>query len=1539
MGTGVKQEDYLTLLNNSLQTIKKLKSDLDKHKKGNEPIAVIGMGCRFPGGCQDPQSFWDFLQENGDGIVEVPGNRWNVDDFYDQNRDASGKMYLKEAGFLQEDVGAFDARFFGISPREASEMDPQQRLLLEVSWEALESAGICPDSIRGTQTGVFVGMIGSEYALLPRARKDNNPYTLTGVMSNIASGRISYMLGINGPSISIDTACSSSLVAVHLACESLQREETSLALAGGVNLLLSPEGFVSLCGLNALAEDGRCKTFDASGDGYGRGEGCGVVVLKRLSDAMRDNDPILAVIKGSGVNQDGPGSGLTVPNGAAQRELISKTLEKAGVLPSEVGYLEAHGTGTPLGDPIEFQALTEVFGKDGNRKDPLIIGSVKSNIGHLEGAAGIAGLIKLVLCIQNKKISANRHFHTVNPRIHLEKIPAVVPDSAISWEKGEKPLIAGISSYGFSGTNAHVIVAEPPRTADTGEISGRVSIERPLHILALSAKDDSALIQLVSKYEKYFEGNSDENLADICFTANAGRNHFSHRTAFYAQSLEHMKSQLSEYGSKLGAGRVDHKNKEKSNPKLVFLCNDGISKDAAKALYETQPVFRETLLLCDEQQKQMTDISFLPYILNDSLLLNSGSLGSMNQVVSFSLQLGLLQVWDSWGVKPAALLGSGIGEFAAACAAGVMSIHTALAFILEHEGFEVKAGASHTLDQPRIRLYSGSTGRSVDKQEAVSGLYWAKVLDAEPDIRKGIQSLADKGFRHFLEIGQGISPDVQKDIVSYSGGQYFTYSNEENIWDRLLHVLGQLYGLGLDINWHGFDLGYTRRKVLLPTYPFQRKHYWCETLPYQESPMVKMTANHEGKSGGSFLDGRMVYSPLKEKQIEYLLSLDIAPDLKDTHGVVHVGYYLEILCRAVGKIYGNSFHVKAMEFLSALVIPEHGMVNFSLTLSQGDHGEIEFAFYSSENGSHWNKHVNGSLLLGKKDLMLPVREDLEKELKIRCTEQYSGSEFYRQVQEERGLSLGKSVQWIGHVWTTEGESLARFQPPAGIETRNEYKMGIHPGVLDACAQLFHAALPKNRVRDYKYMVTKWEGFAFNYQPDIQELWCHVVLEEVQEASNELKGVFRLFDQNGNLIARIHSGLMKGLSKEREKAFKKQLEKAEEAKDAENDFEVIKSLKRTGLEQWEGIIQEYLQGVFASIFEMPISEMDINESLMNVGMDSLVGIEAKVKIEKELGIFVPIEIFIQGSSISEIAEFILPLLSVQPDRVASMDENQAALHVKKDIHLWIAHRKSNPLAKMKLFCFPYGSGGGASLYREWQAKLPDYIEVCPIQLPGKENRVKEKAFDQMDRAVEVMKEVLLPELDRPYAFYGHSAGALLVYCLAYRLWKEIDNKPMHLFVGAYSSPTILPNPLISFTREKFKNIGYGDIPGPDILSSISPEQYEDMVNVITSENDVNQELVRLYLPTRLAELQMVNSYRAAEEAGFDVPITAIHGKRDDKVQEHEMYAWKELTQGTFELHEVSGDHLFLREDQNQEQLLEIISQDLEKYVYHHIRDKG
>ncbi|PEE48966.1 hypothetical protein COM71_02745 [Priestia megaterium] len=1527
----VAQEDYLPLLRSSLSTIKKLKVELEKKKSNTEPIAVIGMGCRFPGGCNDPETFWEFLNEGHDGVIEVPEDRGSIRDLYDPDPNATGKIYLKEAGFLQEKVSEFDSRFFGISPREAIEMDPQQRLLLEVSWEALERAGISANEIKGTQTGVFIGTIGSEYALLPRANKNTNPYTLTGSMSNIASGRISYILGVHGPSISIDTACSSSLVSVHLACESLQRGESSLALAGGVNLMLAPDGFLSLCELNALAKDGRCKTFDASGDGYGRGEGCGVVVLKRLSDALRDKDPVLAVIKGSGVNQDGPGSGLTVPNGKAQKELITKTLDVANVPPDDISYLEAHGTGTALGDPIEFQALTEVFGKDRKAENPLIIGSVKSNIGHLEAAAGMASLIKSILCLQNKTIPPNLHLDTVNPRIHLDKIPAKIPTESIPWETEGKQKNLGISSFGFSGTNAHVIMSEPPETLNTNNYM-QSSFERPLHVLTLSAKDEDALSELIIKYKDYLDNKSLEKLENICFTANVGRTHFSHRTAFIAESSEQMKIILADYlRGNIKSGVIKSPNQDYKHPKLAFIINGEITRKSVRILYKTQPIFKENIQLCDEKFRQIANLSFLEGILSDEIATDANLYGVIDNIISFSFHYSLLKLWETWGIKPSVILGSQVGELVAACASEIMSMETALLYILENKGIKGRGDHRKLLKNPKIRIISGHTSRPIEKQQVISSTYWENIFDKDPNMEKGIQYLVEQGYKTFLQTGLIENLGYLKDIFAGSDIELYPSISEVNPWMSLTETLANLYCLGLNINWGGFDQNYDRRKVIVPTYPFQRKHFWCETASITDVFQASTEKNTNHMYIDNILDGKIINSPVKEKQIEYSLSLDTVPDIKDTHSVLHVGYFLEMLCRAIKNIYyTTSFHIQTIDFLTALVVPDSESVNISLTIDSKQDGALGFAFFSYQENNNWQKHAEGTIQLNKLNSIPLIDLGFKVDMISECIDQYSGIEFYRKLQK-RGLYLGDSVQQIEHVWAREGEALAQFKFLPEQETGIKYEMGICPGAFDACAQLFHAALPNSIDKDMRYMVTKWEDFSFSNKWENQELWCHVILQDSTPKDNQLIGKFQLFDKNGTVMAQIQMGVMKGLNKERENAFKKHLEQSEEvSKEAEFNSEILSELKSSPMNQWKDILNQYLQIVFSSILGMETGELNISEPLMDIGMDSLVGVEAKTIVQKDLGIFLPIELLIVGPSIKELTESIIPLLPIKSYEVDSFKKDATAPSYKMDIHSWIVHRKSNPKAKMKLFCFPYGSGGGASLYRWWQAQLPDYIEVCPIQLPGKENRIKEKAFVDIDIATDVLKQVILPELDRPYAFYGHSIGAFFAYRLAYKLWKEIDNKPKHLFVGAYSSPTILPNPLVSFTRQKFREIGYEDIPGPEILSSIKSESLDRILGVITSELDINKELVRLLLPTRLSELQIVKDYNSIDKSIFNVPITAIHGKMDDKVSEQDMSDWSKLTSSAFKLCTLPGDHLFLREEQNQKQLLELLSKDLEKY---------
>ena len=492
----------------------------------NEPIAIIGMGCRFPKGVTDPEQFYQFLKMAIDGITEFPKERLNSED-----------TPIPYGSFLNN-VDLFDSNFFGISPREAKYMDPQARLLLEVSWEALENAGIAPASLKDSDIGVFVGITTDDYTHLLRIAVDedsHNAYIGTGNFASAVVGRISHFLGLQGPNMAIDTACSSSLVAIHQACLSLHVKESQLAIAGGVQLNLLPDWYIDFDKASMLSPDGHCKTFDASANGYVRGEGCGIVILKRLSDAIRDSDNIVAVIKTTHVNQDGTSSGFTVPNEQAQEALIKKAMKKANVAPVDVDYIEAHGTGTPLGDPIEVEAIGETYGQ--NRTEPLLLGTVKSNIGHLEAAAGIAGLMKVVLSLQKETIPKNLNFKQLNPKIHLN-FPAQIVSEETPWPKTSKKRMGAVSSFGFSGTNAHAIIEEAP-LIESKEIE-----DKPLHVVALSAKSEQALADLVEHYLVFVKEHPEIQLGNLAYTANTGRNHFKYRLAVLAKDLLQFQDKL-----------------------------------------------------------------------------------------------------------------------------------------------------------------------------------------------------------------------------------------------------------------------------------------------------------------------------------------------------------------------------------------------------------------------------------------------------------------------------------------------------------------------------------------------------------------------------------------------------------------------------------------------------------------------------------------------------------------------------------------------------------------------------------------------------------------------------------------------------------------------------------------------------------------------------------------------------------------------------------------------------------------------------------
>ncbi|MFN8439523.1 MAG: amino acid adenylation domain-containing protein [Caldilineaceae bacterium] len=656
-------------------------------------IAIVGMSCRFPGNVDSPAKLWQLLQSGTDAIVEVPADRWDAATLYSAEAATPGKMNSRWGGFL-ENVDQFDAAFFGISPREATYLDPQQRLLLEVCWHALEDAAIAPASLAGSRTGVFIGASGNDYArLLIEQAAAQDAYVGTGNALSILANRISYLLDLRGPSLTIDTACSSSLVAVHQACLALRQGECDLALVGGVNLILSPDLTVALSQAHMMASDGRCKTFDARADGYVRSEGVGVVVLRRLSDAQLAGDPILAQIRGSAINQDGRSNGLTAPNGPAQQAVIRQALHNANVSADQIGYVEMHGTGTALGDPIEVNSLKAIFD---NRANPqrCWLGAVKANIGHLEAAAGIASLIKTVLCLRHQEIPRQLHLQQINPYIALDNSALAIVQQNQPWTTADKPRLAGVSSFGFGGTNAHLILEEAPVKPALAP-----QLERNYHIFTLSAHSQESLRQLAQSHADFLLHNPQLALGDICFTVNNGRNHFEERLAIVCHSVTQLIQTLQGFSAGKSSTNLFYGQAENNcTPVFLFSGQGSQVVNMGRQLYETQPLFRQTLIECSEllqphlgesliELLYPTDASCSWQVASNNAeskiqnLKSKIDLTVFAQPALFALEYSLVRLWQSWGIEPAILLGHSVGEITAACVAGGLSLPAALHLI------------------------------------------------------------------------------------------------------------------------------------------------------------------------------------------------------------------------------------------------------------------------------------------------------------------------------------------------------------------------------------------------------------------------------------------------------------------------------------------------------------------------------------------------------------------------------------------------------------------------------------------------------------------------------------------------------------------------------------------------------------------------------------------------------------------------------------------------------------------------------------------
>ena len=876
------EQELRSYLKRVTVALQEARSRLCELETAAEPVAIVGISCRFPGGVTTPEQLWESLAQGRDGISDFPTDRgWDIDALYNPERGVPGKTYVREGGFLDA-AGEFDPGFFGISRREALAMDPQQRMVLETAWEVFERAGIDPLRLRGSQTGVFVGATSGGYGPSHVDAPDNlGTYLLAGTAISVMSGRVSYNFGFHGPSVTVDTACSSSIVALHMACTSLRRRETSLALTGGVSVMGSLDPFVSFSRVRGLAANARCKPFAAGADGTSWGEGAGMLLLERLSDARRSGHPVLAVVRGSAVNSDGASNGLTAPNGPAQQQLIQQALADAGLSPGDVDAVEAHGTGTRLGDPIEAQALAATYGQDRPADRPLWLGSIKSNFGHTAAAAGVAGVIKMVMAMRHGMLPPTLHIDQPSPHVDWSSGAMRLLTEKVPWPEVGRPRRAAVSSFGISGTNGHVIVEQAPPAAEPAETKPAPHA-RALPCL-LSARTAAALRDHARRVADHLRAHPELDLTTVGVALATTRAHLEHRAVVVAGDRSELLRRLDELSTAETLARAPAR-----AGKIAFLFTgaDGHRRGFGQQLATAFPAFAAALdEVCAELdrhlERPLRSVLFAAEDTNEAAMLDRPLFA---QAASFALGVAQARLLRHWGVEPDVVAGDATGVPAMAHVSGVLSLPDAVSVVttrarLMDRAFAEPATAAAVADKemvgagapavvrargansiagdetPSIRaprdeevgwhelrrtaeqltfnpptMEIMSTSGELTTGEVRAPEYWVRQLHDPAGPAEALTVLAAHGVTAVLELGPASAHSATAGDGDHDPGAAPVVAPvlraELSAMDSALLALGRLHEHGITPDWSAVFAPWRIGHVELPTYPFQRQRYW-----------------------------------------------------------------------------------------------------------------------------------------------------------------------------------------------------------------------------------------------------------------------------------------------------------------------------------------------------------------------------------------------------------------------------------------------------------------------------------------------------------------------------------------------------------------------------------------------------------------------------------------------------------------------------------------------------------------------------------------